>query len=183
MPPNSRSIFAGAVVVKKWEVGVAQGPHWRHGWRVLATVVAGCPGETAGGGWPSRAALTVTNLMTLHCWSAAHLATLLLLATVVIVGAVAKPAPPPVSSNTTDHSEDDYYYYYDYYDEEAGALSPLNMSQFHLPEETKAGDGSAPHVPRYMLELYADQTSRHPHHILAADLVRSFVATTAGEYQ
>lgn len=175
-------VFIGPVVVQEREIGVARGPHWRHGWQVRATMVAGRrPGAAASSRWPGWATLPLTSLMTLHCWSAAHLATLLLVVTVAVAGAVAKPAPPSATPANTTYQEDEYYYY-DYYEDELddqGLGGSLNMSQFYLPG---AGEGSnVPHVPRYMLELYADQTSRHPHMSLAADLVRSFMATTTGE--
>ncbi|KAK7082519.1 hypothetical protein SK128_024763, partial [Halocaridina rubra] len=126
-----------------------------------------------------------------------------------VVYALAKPAPshgdeiasstssdtPPSSPSTysyplmdeeslseqNESSDDEYYYYeydYDYYGEELPPRT-LNMSEFHLPDEEDQG---APHVPRYMLELYADQTSHQPRiHLptLTHDLVRSFIAATS----
>lgn len=127
-------------------------------------------------------------------WQAAHLATLLLLATVGVVRAGAKPAPPPTRPTTTnsttssedndyyyDDDDDDEYYYYDDYDYNGeGATRHLNLSEFHLPE---GGEGrNVPHVPRYMLELYADQNQRGVHHaaLPGADVIRSFLASTIG---
>lgn len=115
--------------------------------------------------------------MTRDKWGAAHVVTLLLLATVGVVGAVAKPAPPLATTNSSYDPHEEEYYYYDYdYDEEEA--NDLNMSEFRLPE--KAGS-DAPHVPRYMLELYADQTSHRTQPLSGADLVRSFIASTTAD--
>ncbi|XP_045614962.2 bone morphogenetic protein 10 [Procambarus clarkii] len=129
----------------------------------------------ATGGWPGRATVSLTIFMNQYSCGAAHLATFLLLVTVGVAGAVAKPAPPlgAINSTPSHHSpEDEDYYYYDY---DYGSNDNLNMSEFHLPEE--AGE-DAPHVPRYMLELYADQSSLHANPHPGADLVRSFIAVT-----
>nr|XP_053626493.1 bone morphogenetic protein 10-like [Cherax quadricarinatus] len=141
-------------------------------------MVAGRTCEATGGWWPCRATLLLTTLMSRHSCSAARLATLMLLATVGVAGAVAKPAPshPEAINATPSHHhppEDDYYYYYDY---DYSVRDDLNMSEFRLPDEEAGGD--APHVPRYMLQLYADQTSRRAGHLPGADLVRSFIAVT-----
>lgn len=154
---------------------MARGPHRRHGRQVRARVVVGRAGKAvATSGRYSRAALVVTTLMTRHNWVAAHVVTVLLLATVGVAWAVAKPTPPlPTTNSTYDPHEEEYYYYdYDYEEEDA---NQLNMSEFRLPEG--AGSG-APHVPRYMLELYADHRA-HP--LPGADLVRSFIAATTGK--
>ncbi|XP_071551804.1 bone morphogenetic protein 10-like isoform X2 [Panulirus ornatus] len=115
--------------------------------------------------------------MTRDKWGAAHVVTLLLLATVGVVGAVAKPAPPLATTNSSYDPHEEEYYYYDYdYDEEEA--NDLNMSEFRLPEKTGS---DAPHVPRYMLELYADQTSHRTQPLPGADLVRSFIASTTAD--
>ncbi|XP_069995178.1 bone morphogenetic protein 10 isoform X2 [Penaeus vannamei] len=115
--------------------------------------------------------------MTYPARGAAHLATVLamLLAMVAVAATGAKPMPPPpapLNASALSSSED---YYYDYYDYEYDVAPPnLNLSEFRLPGEE--GDG-APHIPRYMLELYNDQATRRSHPLPGADLVRSFVAT------
>lgn len=140
-------------------------------------------GRTAeAAGWQGRAVQPKISLMTYPARGAAHLATVLamLLAMVAVAATGAKPMPPPpapLNASALSSSED---YYYDYYDYEYDVAPPnLNLSEFRLPGEE--GDG-APHIPRYMLELYNDQATRRSHPLPGADLVRSFVATAMGEY-
>ncbi|XP_037794864.1 bone morphogenetic protein 10-like isoform X2 [Penaeus monodon] len=115
--------------------------------------------------------------MTYPARGAAHLATVLavLLAMVAVAATGAKPMPPPpapLNASAFSSSED---YYYDYYDYEYDVAPPnLNLSEFRLPGEE---GGGAPHIPRYMLELYNDQATRRSHPLPGADLVRSFEAT------
>ncbi|XP_066947738.1 bone morphogenetic protein 10-like [Macrobrachium rosenbergii] len=129
--------------------------------------------------------------MTRHFRYPAPLATTLMLVVMVgVASGVAKPAPSsgregpgpeqtdfPYAASSTDNETDDYYYYYDYEYGNEGSSVALNLSKYLLPEEE---DSRAPHVPRYMLELYEDQTSqkrslrRHSEH----DLIRSFIASS-----
>lgn len=158
---------------------MARGPHWRHG-RACAEVEEGRTAEAAG--WQSRAFQPKISLMTYPARGAAHLATVLavLLAMVAVAATGAKPMPPPpapLNASAFSSSED---YYYDYYDYEYDVAPPnLNLSEFRLPGEE---GGGAPHIPRYMLELYNDQATRRSHPLPGADLVRSFEATAMGEY-
>lgn len=117
--------------------------------------------------------------MTRSRWGAARLATLLLLAMVGVAGE-AMPAPPVPPTNHTVEEDYEYYYDYDYYYDEDG-LRKLNMSEFRLPkEERRVGE---PYVPRYMLELYADQSLGRTTPLPGADLVRSFTAVSTGEWR
>ncbi|XP_047494148.1 bone morphogenetic protein 10-like isoform X1 [Penaeus chinensis] len=115
--------------------------------------------------------------MTYPARGAAHLATVLavLLAMVAVAATGAKPMPsPPAPLNASAFSSSEDYYY-DYYDYEYDVAPPnLNLSEFRLPGEE---GGGAPHIPRYMLELYNDQATRRSHPLPGADLVRSFEAT------
>lgn len=115
--------------------------------------------------------------MTRSRWGAARLATLLLLAMVGVAGE-AMPAPPVPPANHTVEEDYEYYYDYDYYYDEDG-LRKLNMSEFRLPKEARrVGE---PYVPRYMLEMFADQTLGKTTPLPGADLVRSFTAVSTGE--
>ena len=115
--------------------------------------------------------------MTRSRWGAARLATLLLLAMVGVAGE-AMPAPPVPPTNHTVEDDYEYYYDYDYYYDENGSRK-LNMSEFRLPkEQRRIGE---PYVPRYMLELYAEQSLSRQTPLPGADLVRSFTAVNTGE--
>lgn len=113
--------------------------------------------------------------MTRSRWGAARLATLLLLAMVGVAGE-AMPAPLVPPTNHTVEEDYEYYYDYDYYYDEDG-LRKLNMSEFRLPKESRrAGE---PYVPRYMLELFADQSLGKTTPLPGADIVRSFTAVSS----